>query len=277
MCSIAVSMEATLCSSAKVGKSLHTPVEEESCPCALDDSVSDCSTAIGTQQRDDASSDCSSDGSAVPVESLLIFDWDDTLFPTSWLQAQGLMEDGAQPDEEQWTNLQQLAGRVHKTLEMATQVGHVVIVTNAQQDWVQLSCSAFMGSLADLLQNVDVVSARSAYEHCSQDPSEWKRLAFEQEVVFLYGPIADGQKRNIVSFGDSMHEQRALVSVTKGVQDCCGKSMKFIDGPSVEQLIEEHDFVNKVFLDVLEHNGDLDVEIGTDNSEYVEDGAVRCA
>jgi len=265
-------MEATRCTSATPGK----PVEEESCQNALDDSVSDCSTASGVQHRDDTSSECSSDSSAVTVESLLIFDWDDTLCPTSWLKDQGLMEDGAQPSEEQWTILQQLAGRVHQTLEMATQVGHVVIVTNAQQDWVQFSCAVWMGAVADVLQKVDVVSARSTYEHCAQDPSEWKRLAFEQEVSLLYGSVIDGQARNIVSFGDALHEQRALASVTKGVPDCCGKSLKFLESPSAEQLIEEHDFVNKVFLDVLEHNGDLDVEIGTDYLEYAEDIAVPC-
>jgi len=265
-------MDATHCTSAMLGK--H--VEEESCQNAVDDSASDCSTAIGAQHRDETASECSSDSSAAPVESLLIFDWDDTLCPTSWLKEQGLMEDGAQPSEEQWAILHQLEARVQQTLEMATQVGHVVIVTNAQQDWVQFSCAVWMGAVTDVLQKVDVVSARSTYEHCSQDPSEWKRLAFEQEVSFLYGPVIDGQARNIVSFGDALHEQRALVSVTKGIPDCCGKSLKFLESPSVEQLIEEHDFVNKVFLDVLEHNGDLDVEIGTDFFEYVEDGAVPC-
>lgn len=252
------------------------PVEEESCRCCVDDSVSDCSTVLGNQQCGDSFSDCS-DVSAAPVESLLIFDWDDTLFPTSWLQQQGLMDAGREPNEEQLARLGELAACVQRTLEVAVEVGHVVIVTNAQEDWVQLSCSAFMSSIADLLQKVDVVSARSAYESCSQDPSEWKRLAFEHEVVSLYGPITDGQQRNIVSFGDALYEQRALESVTKGIPDCCGKSLKFLETPSVEQLIEEHEFVSKVFLDVVEHNGDLDVEIGTDNSDTVEDRAVRCA
>lgn len=265
-------MQAAYCTSVMPGK----PVEEELCQNAVDDAASDCSTAIGAH-RDETASECSSDSSAAPVESLLIFDWDDTLCPTSWLKDQGLMEDGAHPNEEQWSILHQLAARVHRTLEMATQVGHVVIVTNAQQDWVQFSCAVFMGAVADILQKVDIVSARSTYEHCSQDPSEWKRLAFEQEVSFLYGQVTHGQTRNIVSFGDALHEQQALVSVTKGVPDCCGKSMKFLESPSVEQLIEEHEFVNKVFLDVLEHNGDLDVEIGTDYLEYAEDSAVLCA
>jgi len=239
------------------------------CHCGTDDSESVCSTASGCQHREDACSDCSSADDAVPVESLLIFDWDDTLFPTSWMQQQGLMEEGAEPNEEQCAHLQRLTECVQKTVEMAAQVGHVVIVTNAAQDWIECSCGAFMSPAAHLLEKVGLVSARSMYEHCSEDPSEWKRLAFEHVVDSLYGRIANGQHRNIVSFGDSMHEQRALTSVTKGASNCCGKSMKFLEAPSIEQLIDQHEFVNQVFMEVMEHNGDLDVEISQNDLECV--------
>jgi len=175
----------------------------------------------------------------------------------------GLLNENAAIREEQWAHLQNLSGCVRSTLEMAIQMGHVVIVTNAKEGWVELSCAAFMDSIRPLLDLVDIKSARSLYEECSKEPLEWKRLAFSHEVQSFYGPTADGQ-RSVVSFGDSLHEQRALFSVTHNVPNCCGKSVKFLESPTIEQLIEQHGLMNRCFLDILEHNGDLDVEIGQD-------------
>jgi len=179
------------------------------------------------------------------------------------MQLHGLLDEGAAPNEEQWAHLEELAARVQATLQMALQIGRVVIVTNAMQGWVELSCAAFMDSIRNSLQQVDIVSARSAYEPCSQDPSEWKRLAFASEVEGFYE--SNFQRKNIVSFGDSLHEQHALVSVTRGVPNCCGKSIKLLETPTVDKLIEQHKFLHVCFFDVLEHNGDLDVEIGPED------------
>merc|ERR1712124_11326 len=69
--------------------------------------------------------------------------------------------------------------------------------------------------------------------------------------------------RNIISVGDSMHELSALKSVTKE-PTCCGKSIKLLENPSIEQIIEQHDVVASSLLEVAEHNGDLDIEVGVD-------------
>jgi len=164
------------------------------------------------------------------------------------------------------TQLAQMAESARVTLHNALQVGKVVIVTNAEQGWVENSCTVFMPSLVSLLQTVDIVSARSTHEKYTKNPAEWKRLAFVYEVALFYGAGCAGQQRNIVSMGDSLHEQSALMSVTKGVPGCCGKSIKFLENPTIEQLIEQHECLNETFLDVVEYNGDLDVEIGTENS-----------
>jgi len=241
----------------------------DSCHGMEDDCGSDCSTQpagicrADREHPDDDSTDCSSDDSVLEeVESLLIFDWDDTLFPTTWMQQQGLLKEGALPNEEQWAYLHRMAECAIKTLRMSIQIGHTVIVTNAGQGWIELCCAAFFESVAPLLGEVRIVSARSDYEQLSQDPTVWKIHAFEREVETFYGPVADGRQRNIVSLGDSLHEQRALSSVIEGVSNCCGKSVKFLVAPVVDSLIEQHEFLHDCFFDIVEHNGDLDVEIG---------------
>jgi len=118
-----------------------------------------------------------------------------------------------------------------------------------------------------LLKTVDIVSARSTYEQSVEEPSEWKRLAFEHEIDLFYGSGCASQQRNVVSLGDSFHELSALKSVTTGMANCCGKSVKLLESPSIEQLIDQHEVLHESLLDIVEHNGDLDVAIGAENSE----------
>lgn len=146
---------------------------------------------------------------------------------------------------------------------MATSIGHVAIVTNAEQGWVEYSCAQFMPSLQETLAEVSVISARSMYEAACTSSSQWKCRAFRDMVDDFYGK-SSMQQQNVVSLGDSDNELRALLSVSNGVSNCCGKSVKFVETPSIEQLVEQHDLLFECLLDVIEHNGDLDIEIGKD-------------
>jgi hypothetical protein len=233
----------------------------------FDDAASDCSTVVGSHDADDMRSTCSLEGSHA-VETVIFCDWDDTLFPTSWLERQGLLACDAMISERQQDLLQTMAAWAARTLQMAMAIGRVIIVTNAQQGWVETSCAAFMPSLSNLLQDAHIVSARSRYEQCcGNDPSGWKCLAFEHEVQKLYQDMSTNQELNIISLGDSLHEQRALVSLTQSLPHCCGKSLKFMHTPTIEQLIDQHELLSDCFLDVAEHSGNLDLEVGADASD----------
>jgi len=223
----------------------------------------DCSTCQGDQDIDTLQQvDSCSEGS---VETLLFFDWDDTLFPTSWLLQQRLCDVAgvgeAMVNDDQQALLQKMADGVSRMLQEALQIGTVVIVTNAEQGWVEMSCSKWMPSVAHLLQNVRIVSARSTYESKSWSPTEWKRLAFVCEAELFYGATTDRQPRNIISLGDSLHEQLALMAMSEGMPNCYRKSLKFLPSPTIGQLIEQHEFVSGCLLDVAEQSDDLDVEI----------------
>lgn len=244
------------------------PEQERLFPKAADtDDTSDCSTILDEQdvcaKCDDVLSDCcSSDGKE--AETLLIFDWDDTLFPTTWLMKHGFFEGEKSPDQEQASKLQSLAQRVHMTLENAAEIGKVVIVTNAERGWIEQTCTKFMPSLVNMLKTIDMVSARSTFQHLTQDPSEWKRLAFEYEASRVYGLGDVDEIANLVSIGDSMHELNALRSVAEGMTNCRGKSIKLMERPSIKQLIDQHSTLIATLLEVAEHDGNSDFEIGAD-------------
>merc|ERR1719450_745272 len=119
----------------------------------------------------------------------MIFDWDDTILPSSWVHEQSLRIDADAPLAEwQQDELSALARAAVDTLRLAKELGTVVLVTNAERGWIELSCLKFLPSLYPLLESVKTMSARSEYERPDlNSPYEWKLRAFESELgrIFL--------------------------------------------------------------------------------------------
>ncbi|CAJ1332175.1 unnamed protein product, partial [Effrenium voratum] len=246
------------------------------------------------------STDCSEAGSESPVsldttEALLLFDWDDTLLPTSWIHEQGwLNEEGdlVSPADEiilnrqQQVLLQELEVKVEQTLLTAMGYGRVVIVTNAMEGWVETSCAAFLPGLRPLLDELDIVSARafatpsgrtrtisSRFEEGVgiDGPAEWKRRAFAEimEAAFAEG----GSRPNVLSIGDSVYEQDAIKAATK-----CAMSQRE-ESPDIQQLIEEHDLLFHHLDTAVAHevaSGLSGAALRLGDIQFLESGALRC-
>lgn len=242
-----------------------TELGSDSCSSAGEsdiDSDTDSETEPEGEQDPDARQRRSAVGGALTAEStILIFDWDDTLLPSTWIRDQGLRLDSeCIPSDDQQAQLERVAQSVAKTMRIAERHGEVVLVTNAESGWIELSCRKFMPSLCPLLERVRTVSARSTYEHQGiASPFEWKYLAFEKEVNRFYENAPAGRRRNVISFGDSAHEREALIRVTQAMQNCCTKSLKFVERPEPEQLLKEHDLMSGCIRRVARHQGDLDL------------------
>jgi len=196
--------------------------------------------------------------------TLVIFDWDDTILPSTWLQLQGLtLDPDSVPTEEQRSLLEALAVKAVKTLESAKLWGTVIFITNAEEGWIQRSCQKFLPSLLESLESVKLLSARSAYEPMGEaSPTAWKLLAFESEIEGFIDNLSDsaaGLQKNLISLGDSKHEREALVRTTMNMTECYAKSVKFVDRPSVEQLTREHELVNGSFPQIMQHLGMMDL------------------
>merc|ERR1711865_1101537 len=98
-------------------------------------------------------------------ETLFIFDWDDTLLPSTWVQKHGLrVDDESELNDTQRQELSEVADKAMETMRIAKQLGTVVLVTNAERGWIELSCQKFMPSLAASLEGVNLLSARTTYE-----------------------------------------------------------------------------------------------------------------
>jgi len=195
-------------------------------------------------------------------DTLFIFDWDDTLLASSWLAMNGLrLDEPAEVPAEARAQLSVLAGSVKALLERAQKHGRVVVITNAETGWVELSARKFMPSLLPTLAKLRVVSARSTYEALHPDsPSEWKVAAFQQELSAAFAGRRADANRNVVSLGDSVHERTAIHKVTAGGgAGVRTKSIKFVERPTVEQLKRQLDLVYNCVQEIAAHNGHLDL------------------
>jgi len=228
----------------------------------LEDSDSELSTEVGSE-----GSDVDDDGEVgeqlfAVEETLLIMDWDDTLLPTTWIEAQGLsLAVDSLPTAEQREELKCMAERASLTLCAAKSYGSVIIVTNAEHGWIELSCAKFMPSLVPILRDIKILSARSQFE-CRgvAKPSDWKLLAFRGEIDrFL--TQGSGCWTNIISVGDSPHEREALIRVTDFVPNSWAKVLKLVEKPGEEEFLKEHDILRGILGDIVNHDGSLDVSI----------------
>merc|ERR1740121_2848063 len=118
-------------------------------------------------------------------DTIFIFDWDDTVLPSTWVQGQGLrLDSSSRVTDAQREELAEVARVAGETLAAAKQHGEVVLVTNAQRGWIELSCAKFLPTLLPLLESVKLLSARTAYESPEvSSPLEWKLRAFEAEIM----------------------------------------------------------------------------------------------
>jgi len=244
-----------------------------------DDTVSNVSTDLGCEypalrasspvQSEDAFSDSPSP-IFLPYETLIIFDWDDTICPTTWLGVQGLLT-GVSPSQEQIAQLKPLADAALVTLNAAKANGEVAVVTNAEKGWVEWTCLTFMPSLQMVLQEVDIISARSCYEQPGLfDPTLWKCRAFADKAHVYYAGKSPGQRRNIISIGDALYERDALMHVTSGMADCWAKSVKLLRQPDLMQLVDQHELIGGSIHEIVDHDNHLDFEVDVQqNVEFV--------
>jgi len=214
---------------------------------------------------------CKSTGSAAEFfradQTIIILDWDDTLCPTTeCMRTQGLSVVGDPPSGEFAASLEELTKEVRNVLEACLDIaGLVVIVTNAEEGWVELAQKAWLPGVEDILSRCEVASARSTWEPQGvTSPAGWKARTFEEFIDRFYSRYPNQSWKNVVSVGDAPHEREALARVVRfaprtSSHKCRSKSVKFAVRPTVDQMISELQMLSKSIFEIVTHDGDLDL------------------
>lgn len=141
--------------------------------------------------------------------TLVICDWDDTLFPTSWINDENIDLTNIRARYEHTRYFDILDKYLYETIKLIKKHADLMIVTNATRQWVMITLTV-LPKTRKLLMNTPIISARESFQNqCGI--KDWKKHTFRAELE------KEGKTHynNIISFGDANYEHEALVSLYK--------------------------------------------------------------
>lgn len=169
--------------------------------------------------------------------TLIIFDWDDTLFPTTYIIKNNI---NLINNNQLFIKLDTI---LYKLLKKFLEFGHVVVVTNAILKWVFTTLESLPETKKLIINYIPIFSARELYS--DQYPSAmtlWKKLLFEK-IFEYYFKYQNNSRANIISIGDSDHEFIALTDLNnlnnKINIKLILKSVRFLPIPTYDIILDE--------------------------------------
>ena len=177
--------------------------------------------------------------------SLIIFDWDDTLLPTTFLtQGGGIFNENLVLSENDHRKIEKLEKSVLNLLNMAITKGDVYIITNAGLGWVEYSAQKFYPNVFEILQKITIISARGEFEKdYPGDSRRWKLQTF----LSLQKRLNTKLVTNIICLGDSLFEIEAGRVLGTQFSEAFVKTIKFKEGPKPEELNKQLTLVANQF------------------------------
>lgn len=195
-------------------------------------------------------------------DTIILLDWDDTLLPSTMLTSLGYrVDEKSTLPTELAADLKGLEEDVIRLLDTCQQHGTVVLVTNAETGWVELSSERFMPTVIEAIKEraIKIVSARSAYDGpFPNSPVDWKQTAFVSQVGLL---CDKAEAVNLVSIGDSLNERTAAHHVGGQYESGSIKTVKFVERPDIDQIRRQLSLVASNLGDIAMHDGSFDVNL----------------
>jgi hypothetical protein len=229
-----------------------------------------------------------------PKKTLIVFDWDDTLCPTTACRGLRILEDnGPIIDDELRAALSAHEQALSDLLQNAAKLGGVAIVTMAQKHWVDKAIEQLMPSIATLLKNlgIEITSARTgdkkllraSVSDCRESSQYLKKVAMKRVLKNFYkngnmftralGLRKTRSWHNIISIGDSDAERLALQDLvfqhlqydkSGDVIECRCKTLLSREELSPLKLMEQHRTIRDLLPFLVRYDNDLDLVL--DNS-----------
>lgn len=182
-----------------------------------------------------------------PENTMIIIDWDDTLYPSSWLMNKSIDITNPTSRYKYIENFENLDTHLSKMLLFLLRFGDILIITNAMPTWIELS-SSVLPKTRKVLKNIDIISARERYQNGNK-MSEWKKQTFLDEMI---ARNTYKKYNNILSLGDAEFEYNALINLfdKNFIPNKYLKAIKFIKSPDYDTVVEQikivHDNIQKI-------------------------------
>ncbi|MCQ2815783.1 MAG: hypothetical protein MJ252_00805 [archaeon] len=174
-------------------------------------------------------------------KTIFIFDWDDTLFCSSFIFPNGSNANDKRITQKDMQQIATLDEIVNSILTKSLTLGEVYIITNASCGWVEFASSRFYKKSLNVIPKIKVISARNKNEKLKPGlPKMWKSdtfiSAFEKQKFF--GIL------NLISVGDSVIEMEAAKNLCNSMRNCVLKTVKMQEAPSLKDLIKQLELID---------------------------------
>ena len=168
--------------------------------------------------------------------SIIIFDWDDTLLPTSFLVSKGILTPYMKLSKYETQKILELEELILQLLALAVDKGNVYIITNADKCWVEYSSKLIYPRIKNILQKIKIISAKNKYQEIYPgDSRKWKIKAF----VNLTTELNVKKITNIICSGDSVFEIEAGKILASKFTKAFIKTIKFKEKPELEEVYKQ--------------------------------------
>jgi len=213
------------------------------------------------------------------LTNIFIIDWDDTLFPTTWVNQKQINLNDIKSISNYKLYFLELDKTVSNFLETFNQIGDIYIVTNANIKWIK-TCLTILNLTRNVIINkkINIVSARDSYSQSNNSPTEWKILTFQDILEDIIKKLIINLKPNtclnIISLGDAQYEYIALINLDsyfkknkliKNIPEENNinyllKSIKFIEKPEFDYVIDQLQVILKNKNSIINKLGYIDLK-----------------
>ena len=197
-------------------------------------------------------------------KTLLIFDFDDTLFCTKYLDTFALPYQDIFTCKVSLEQMNSCLAHEIKELESAIldlfinlgQNCDIVIISNADLKWINNCLTHFLPDLNDYLteNEIKIHTAQNSCRKFVKAPTDWKLQCFKKVIDELYEDDLF-YDLNVISIGDGKEEKKAVFNLAKDskLRKMRTKFIRMISFPSAASIILQlkylNDNINEMILD----------------------------
>ena len=194
------------------------------------------------------------------LNTIIIIDWDDTLYPTSWTVENNIVLTNPKSRYKYIKYFERLDDSLSTMFTVMEALGEIVIITNAMPEWIELSLSV-LPKTKKVMKNIEVISARARYQNIAK-MQEWKKYTFLEEMI-----KRSKSKRytNILSLGDAEFEYNALINLydAKILPHKYLKAIKFIKTADYNIIIEQIRMIRSNISEICHMTRQMDLTFDT--------------
>lgn len=179
-------------------------------------------------------------------ETIYLIDWDDTMFPTDFCNKNSINLKNPSDIDNYKLFFIELDKSILSVLEKLNSLGTIYIITNASLLWIK-NCLEILPKTKKYIMNnnIRIISARDIYSSLNDSPLQWKILTFQNVIDIIMKNNNNKNILNIHSLGDATYEYYSLLNLDDYLNkkhknnNYLLKSVKFIDKPTFEQIIDQ--------------------------------------